>query len=156
MLLIMIKTTFLSVRSIAFLQKRGIVFFRSYYDDRKKNDNESFLGCLHPKFTITKKKSSLCFKPNRNGCRCCLFIYFLAIASIPGLIDQLTSNQVDTNIEIHPFFLLIFFFIFYYLIILLVVFTGISIIAYLGTLFATQTNRKLQFGLMWKMTAFAT
>lgn len=82
-----------------------------------------------------------------------LFI-FLAIASIPGLIDQLSSNQVD--IEIHPFFLLIFFFIFYYLIILLVVFTGISIIAYLGTLFATQTNRKLQFGLMWKMTAFAT
>src|SRR5699024_7226276 len=77
-----------------------------------------------------------------------LFI-FLAIASIPGLIDQLSSNQVD--IEIHPFFLLIFFFIFYYLIILLVVFTGISIIAYLGTLFATQTNRKLQFGLMWKM-----
>src|SRR5699024_6981924 len=84
-----------------------------------------------------------------------LFI-FLAIASIPGLIVQLTSNQVDTNIEIHTFFLLIFFFIFYYLIILLVVFTGISIIAYLGAFFATQTNRKLQFGLMWKMTAFAT
>src|SRR5699024_178319 len=84
-----------------------------------------------------------------------LFI-FLAIASIPGLIDQLASNQVNSNVEIHPFFLLIFFFIFYYLIILLVFFTSISIIAYLGTLFATKTNRKLQFGLMWKMTAFAT
>lgn len=81
---------------------------------------------------------------------------FLAIASVPGLIDQMISSQADSNIAIHPFFLLIFFFIFYYLIVLLIVFTSISIIAYIGTLIAKITGRKLQFGLMWKMTAFAT
>src|SRR5699024_8970338 len=84
-----------------------------------------------------------------------LFI-FLAIASLPGLVDQLSSNQVDTNIVINPFFRLIFFFIFYCLVILLDVFIGICIIAYLGIFLATQTNRKLQFSLMRKMTAFST
>lgn len=81
---------------------------------------------------------------------------FLAIASIPGLIEQMISSQTDSSATIHPFFLLIFFFIFYYLIVLLIVFTSISIIAYIGTLIAKYTERKLQFGLMWKMTAFAT
>jgi len=81
---------------------------------------------------------------------------FLAIASIPGLVEQITSNQVATELQIHPFFYLIFFFIFYYLIIVLIVFASLSIIAYIGTFIAKATGRKLQFGLMWKMAAFTT
>lgn len=113
---------------------------------------DTFLQSLQ----LPKRKAV--FALNRIGMDVVVIYLFiiLAVASVPGLIDQLISNQLDTNIQIHPFFLLIFFFIFYYLIILLIVFTSISIIAYLGTFIATRTNRKLQFGLMWKMTAFAT
>src|SRR5690625_5192509 len=96
------------------------------------------------------------FALNRIGMDIVVVYMFLllAIASIPGLIEQISSNRADS--QLHTFFLLIFFFIFYYLIIVVIVFSLLSLIAYIGTIIAKVTGRKLQFGLMWKMTAFAT
>ncbi len=106
--------------------------------------------------SIQLPKRKAVFALNRIGMDVVVIYLFilLAIASIPELIEQISSNQVDS--QLHTFFFLIFFFIFYYLIILIIVFSSLSVIAYLGTLFATATKRRLQFGLMWKMTAFAT
>lgn len=103
-------------------------------------------------------KRQAIFALNRIGMDIVVIYMFilLAIASIPGLIEQILSNQADAQLQVHTFFLLIFFFIFYYLVILLIVFSCLSLIAYLGTMIAKATGRKLQFGLMWKMAAFAT
>src|SRR5690625_5228990 len=84
-----------------------------------------------------------------------LYLFFLlAIASLPALIDQIVMNE--TTFHIHTIFLLIYFFIFYYLILVLIVFSGLSLIAYLGTLFAQLVHRKLRFSILWKMSAFTT
>src|SRR5690625_2815881 len=64
-----------------------------------------------------------------------LYLFFLlAIASLPSLIDQLIINE--TTFHIQSFFLLIYIFIFYYLPLVFIVFGGLSIIAYIGTLVA--------------------
>jgi len=101
-------------------------------------------------------KKQAVFALNRIGMDVAVVYMFilLAIASIPGLVDQISSNNAET--QLHTFFLLIFFFIFYYLVILIIVFSGLSLIAYIGTLIAKLAGRKLLFGLLWKMTAFAT
>lgn len=103
-------------------------------------------------------KREAVFALNRIGMDIVVIYMFLllAIASIPGLVEQILSNSNNADSQLHTFFLLIFFFIFYYLIIVVIVFGLLSIIAYMGTLIAKGIGRKLQFGLMWKMTAFAT
>lgn len=113
-----------------------------------------FLTTFIQSLQLPKKKAV--FALNRIGMDIAVVYMFiiLAIASIPGLVDQIISNNAES--QLHTFFLLIFFFIFYYLIILLIVFSALSLIAYIGTVIAKIAGRKLRFGLLWKMSAFAT
>lgn len=84
-----------------------------------------------------------------------IYLFFLlAIASLPALYEQIIVNETSTT-HIHPFFFLIYFFIFYYLVLVLIVFSLLSIIAYIGTLITRSLKRKLRFSIIWKMTAFA-
>lgn len=83
-----------------------------------------------------------------------LFI-LLAFASVPALLEQISMNK-QTDIQLHPFFLSIYFFIFYYLILTIIVFSIISLIAYVWTLVARLLQRKLRFAILWKMTAYST
>ncbi len=110
-------------------------------------------ACSH---SLKLPKKEAVFALNRIGMDVVVVYMFLllAFASIPGLVEQIISNQDGS--QLHTLFLLIFFFIFYYLIIVIIVFGLLSLLAYIGTLIAKALSRKLQFGLLWKMTAFAT
>src|SRR5690625_4417911 len=78
----------------------------------------------------------------------------IAIVSFPPLIEQIRENSTST-FYVHTFFLLIFFFMFYYLIIVIGIFILISVYAYLGTIIAKITNRRLHFSIIWKIIAFS-
>lgn len=113
-----------------------------------------FLTIFIQSLQLPKQKAV--FALNRIGMDITVVYMFilLAIASIPGLIEQIASN--NDNMQVRTFFLLIFFFIFYYLVSVVMVFGALSGIAYIATLLAKFAGRKLRFGLLWKMTAFAT
>jgi len=102
---------------------------------------------------LPQKKAT--FALNRIGMDVTVIYLFilLAIASIPSLIGELSAN--NHSVHIHPFFLLIYFFIFYYLVLVLIVFSALSVFAYIATILAKGLGRKLQFSIMWKMAAFA-
>lgn len=79
----------------------------------------------------------------------------IALSSIPSLIEQIKSNSTSET-HVHTFFLLIFFFMFHYLVVNIGVFLLVSIYAYIGTKIAELTNRRLHFGILWKIIAFST
>src|SRR5699024_8037247 len=96
-----------------------------------------------------------CFYLNRIVLYYSFFFLFIiiAIASIPNLIEQLLTTEFSA--QIHPFFLAIYFFIFNYLVLLVMIFSLLSLFAYIMTLLAKMLQRKLLFSLLWKMSAFA-
>lgn len=102
------------------------------------------------------KKSSV-FNLNRVRMDIAVVYMFIliAIVSIPSLIEQVKTNSTS-DIHVHTFFLLIFFFMFHYLVVVIGLFLLISIYAYIGTKVAKLTNRRLHFGLLWKIIAFST
>lgn len=84
-----------------------------------------------------------------------IYLFFLlALASLPALLEQIIMNQVS-SVHVNSFFFLIYFFIFYYLILVLIVFSALSVIAYIGSGITKMVNRKLHFSLLWKMSAFS-
>ncbi|HLS60853.1 MAG TPA: hypothetical protein VK044_06965 [Virgibacillus sp.] len=97
------------------------------------------------------------FRLNRIGMD--IVVIYLAIllffVSIPSLIEQV-SNPSGLGANMSLFFLMIYFFIFYYLPLLVIVFSFLSLIAYLGTGLTKLMKRKLRFAILWKMSAFAT
>ncbi|MEI3604430.1 DUF1189 family protein [Pseudogracilibacillus sp. SE30717A] len=83
-----------------------------------------------------------------------IYLFFLlGLASLPALYEQVIVNDSSS---VQTFFLLIYFFIFYYLPLVLIVFSILSLFAYIGTLLARFSERKLRYSIMWKMAAFAT
>lgn len=97
------------------------------------------------------------FKLNRTGMD--IVVIYIAIillfVSIPSLIEQLTTPNSLSD-QMNGLFLIIFFFIFYYLPLVVIVFSVLSLIAFLGTKLATLMGRKLRFQIIWKMCAFTT
>ncbi len=83
-----------------------------------------------------------------------LFI-LLAIASLPELVNQILADDT-AGFNVNIFFLLIYFFIFYYLMLVFIVFTILSIIAYISLIISRGLKRKLHYSILWKMSAFAT
>lgn len=105
--------------------------------------------------TLPSKKSL--FKLNRLGMDIVVIYMFilLLIVSIPSLINQMTATSGFGN-HLNNFFFLIYFFIFYYLPMNLIVFSFLSLIAFLGKGIAKLMHRKLRFSILWKMCAFST
>lgn len=102
---------------------------------------------------LPNKKAS--FALNRIGMDTAVIYLFIiiAIASIPNLIEQLLTTEFSA--QIHPFFLAIYFFIFNYLVLLVMIFSLLSLFAYVMTVIAKILQRKLLFSILWKMSAFA-
>lgn len=97
------------------------------------------------------------FALNRTGMDIVVLYLFLLliIVCIPSFIDQVRNpNSFLSNMNL--VFLLIYFFIFYYLPLTLVVFTLLSIIAYIATKLALIMKRKLKYSILWKMSALST
>lgn len=112
-----------------------------------------FIKACNHSLKLPKKKDT--FALNRIGMDITVIYLFiiLAIASIPALIDQIT--MADYGVQIQLFFKLIYFFIFYYLVLVVLVFSGLSVFAYIMTITARLLDRKLTYAIMWKMSAFA-
>lgn len=102
---------------------------------------------------LPNKKAT--FALNRIGMDTAVIYLFIiiAIASIPNLIEQLLTTEFSA--QIHPFFLAIYFFIFNYLVLLVMIFSLLSLFAYVMTVIAKILQRKLLFSILWKMSAFA-
>ncbi len=105
------------------------------------------------KHSTALPKRQAAFQLNRIGMDKIIFYLFalLAIASIPELIDQISQNEVSSALYMKTFFFLIFFFIFYYLTLVVIMLTALSGIAYIGSLIATRTKRKVRYSILWKM-----
>lgn len=99
---------------------------------------------------LPQKKAT--FALNRIGMDTTVIYLFilLGIASIPTYIEQLRTNE-----KLSAFFFTIFFFIFHYLIITIFAFVLLSIIAFLGTIFAKSVYRKLRYSVLWKIAGAA-
>lgn len=114
-----------------------------------------FLRTFIESIKLPSKKAL--FKLNRTGMD--IVVIYLAIililVSIPSLIDQLTTSD-GLSEQMNGLFFIIFFFIFYYLPLIVIVFSILSLIAYLGTKLAAIMGRKLRFQIIWKMCAFTT
>ena len=112
-----------------------------------------FIDALKHSVKLPNKKDA--FALNRIGMDYTVIYLFIiiAIASIPNLIEQLLTTEFSA--QIHPFFLAIYFFIFNYLVLLVMIFSLLSLFAYIMTLLAKMLQRKLLFSLLWKMSAFA-
>lgn len=110
------------------------------------------------KHSTALPKRQAAFQLNRIGMDKIIFYLFalLAIASIPELIDQISQNEVSSALYMKTFFFLIFFFIFYYLTLVVIMLTALSGIAYIGSLIATRTKRKVRYSILWKMAACIT
>ncbi|MFC3041062.1 DUF1189 family protein [Virgibacillus xinjiangensis] len=80
---------------------------------------------------------------------------FLFLASLPSLVDQITSTG-GLGDEMNLVLKFIYFFIFYYLPLVIIFFMLLSVMAYLGTLIAKMLGRKLRFSILWKMSAYTT
>lgn len=104
---------------------------------------------------IPRKKSVFTLNRVRMDIAVVYMFMLIAFASIPSLIEQIKDNSTST-FYVHIFFLLIFFFMFHYLIIVIGAFLLISIYAYIGTIIAKLTNRRLHFAILWKVVAFST
>lgn len=114
-----------------------------------------FLQTFLDSIKLPNKKAL--FRLNRIGMD--IVVIYLAIllffVSIPSLIEQV-SNPSGLGANMSLFFLMIYFFIFYYLPLLIIVFSLLSLTAYLGTGLAKLMKRKLRFAILWKMSAFAS
>ncbi|GAB3053892.1 hypothetical protein GCM10027286_16690 [Virgibacillus ainsalahensis] len=97
------------------------------------------------------------FKLNRIGMDITVGYMFilLFLVSVPSLISQLTATS-GLGHDMNVIFKLIYFFMFYYLPLTIIVFLSLCLIAYIGTLIAKLTQRKLRFGMLWKMSAYTT
>src|SRR5690625_6526482 len=88
-----------------------------------------------------------------------IVVIYLAIllffVSIPSLIEQV-SNPSGLGANMSLFSLMIYFFIFDYLPLLVIVFSFLSLIAYVATGLTKLMMRKLLFTVLRKMSAFAT
>lgn len=97
------------------------------------------------------------FKLNRTGMdRTIIYMFILLfIVSLPILVEQITSTSGFVS-NMNLLFLIIYFFMFSYLPLTIIFFILLSIIAYLGTLIAKFSYRRLRFSLLWKMSAYLT
>lgn len=102
---------------------------------------------------LPRKKAM--FWLNRTGMDITVIYLFLLllIFSVPSLAEQFT-NTSGPGADLNLLFLVIYFFIFYYLPMAVIVFLLLALIAYIGTLFAKMTQRKLRFSLLWKMCVY--
>lgn len=104
---------------------------------------------------IPRKKSVFTLNRVRMDIAVVYMFILIAFASIPSLIEQIIDNSTS-SFYVHIFFLLIFFFMFHYLVIVIGSFALISVYAYIGTIIAKFTKRRLHFALLWKIVAFST
>ncbi len=97
------------------------------------------------------------FKLNRIGMDIVVFYMFilLALVSIPSFIQQITQANSYIN-DLNIVFQIIYFFIFFYLPLNVIVFSFLSLIAYIGLGITKLMHRKLRFSILWKMSAFTT
>jgi len=104
---------------------------------------------------LPNKKSM--FRLNRIGMDIVVFYLFilLFIVSIPSFIQQITQTNSYIN-DLNIVFQIIYFFIFFYLPLNLIVFSFLSLIAYIGLGITRLMQRKLRFSILWKMCAFTT
>ncbi|MFD1337452.1 DUF1189 family protein [Oceanobacillus iheyensis] len=111
-----------------------------------------FLEILKHSIKLPQKQAM--FQLNRIGMDMIILylIIMLAIVSIPEWINRL-NQPTGVGAEMHIIFQFIYFFMFYYLIMTVFVFIAISIIAYVGKGITHLMNRKLTYGLLWKMSA---
>src|SRR5699024_6882541 len=107
------------------------------------------------RYSIKLPQRQAAFQLNRIGMdKIIVYLFFLlALASIPGFMEQMNTNIESSALYMQTFFLLIFFFMFYYLILVFSVFALISTLAYIGSWIAHGTNRKLRYSILWKMAA---
>ena len=104
---------------------------------------------------LPRKKSM--FKLNRIGMDIVVFYLFilLLIVSIPSFIQQITQTNSYIN-DLNTVFQIIYFFIFFYLPLNVIVFSFLSLIAYIVLGITRLMQRKLRFSILWKMSAFTT
>src|SRR5699024_924344 len=97
------------------------------------------------------------FTLNRIGMDIVVFYMFilLFLVSIPSFIQQITQVNSYLN-DLNIVFPIIYFFIFFYLPLYVIVFTFLSLIAYIGLGITKFMQRKLHYSILWKMSAFTT
>ncbi|SHF97091.1 DUF1189 family protein [Ornithinibacillus halophilus] len=102
-------------------------------------------------------KKQIVFRLNRTGMDITVIYMFLLlfIASIPSLIDRITTSTGPGS-DMNLVFLIIYFFMFYYLPLTIAIFLIITLIAYIGSLVAKLLHRKLKLQVLWKMTAYTS
>src|SRR5699024_8184770 len=79
----------------------------------------------------------------------------LFFVSIPSFIQQVTQANSYIN-DLNIVFQIIYFFIFFYLPLNVIVFSFLSLIAYIGLGITKLMKRKLRFSILWKMCEFTT
>lgn len=106
--------------------------------------------------SIKLPKKKALFKLNRVGMDIVVIYLFilLLLVSIPSFIQQVTGTNGFIH-DLNIFFQIIYFFIFYYLPMNLIVFSFLSLVAYIGLGITKIMNRKLRFSILWKMSAFS-
>src|SRR5690625_178362 len=104
---------------------------------------------------LPSKKSM--FTLNRIGMDIVVFHMFILLffVSIPSFIQQVTQANSYIN-DLNIVFQIIYFFIFFYLPLNVIVFSFLSLIAYIGLGITKLMKRKLRFSILWKMGAFTT
>lgn len=114
-----------------------------------------FLQAFLHSLKLPKKQAI--FKLNRIGMDITVVYMFILImlASIPSLIERLTAVS-GASAVIPLFMLLVYFFMFYYLPLTLMIFSLLSLIAYIGTVIAKLLRRKVRFSILWKLSAYTT
>lgn len=115
----------------------------------------NFLHVFLNSIRLPNKKAL--FRLNRIGMDTAVIYIFilLAIVSLPALVERLTDTS-GLGSDISVLFKLIYFFMFYYLPLNLIIFTALSVLAYLGRGISLLMKRKLRFQILWKMGAFAS
>lgn len=109
------------------------------------------------KQSIQLPRKKAMFTLNRIGMDIVVFYMFilLCFVSIPSFIQQITQTNSYIN-DLNIVFQIIYFFIFFYLPLNLIVFSFLSLIAYIGIGLSKLMHRKLHYSILWKMCAFAT
>lgn len=113
-----------------------------------------FLDIVKNSFKLPSKNAMRSL--NKIGMDYTVFYMFLLllVASVPSFLDQLLSPSSGT--EINLFLFIIYFFMFFYLPFVLIIFGLLSLLAYIALIIANIFERKLTFGLLWKLLAYTT
>lgn len=113
-----------------------------------------FLDIVKNSFKLPSKNAMRSL--NKIGMDYTVFYMFLLllVASVPSFLDQLLSPS--SGMEINLFLFIIYFFMFFYLPFVLIIFGLLSLLAYIALIIANIFERKLTFGLLWKLLAYTT